>query len=169
MAHGRGVGPLDSNGTSYEDPVHAPAEQAGHPDHRQGRGPEEVGGLMVEHDRAGAGRGQEQAGGDDGVQEAVLVQDLPLPAAMRGPHQRLRPPREQWIVRDKPADDGLAEPEQPAVAVEPEPTESFQDAAAHSSLLTGLVQSCMAGLARSLLWPEGSKGYDFWAEKYYKF
>ena len=122
MAHGRGVGPLDSNGTSYEDPVHAPAEQAGHPDHRQGRGPEEVGGLMVEHDRAGAGRGQEQAGGDDGVQEAVLVQDLPLPAAMRGPHQRLRPPREQWIVRDNPADDGLAEPEQPAVAVEPEPT-----------------------------------------------
>ena len=80
-----------------------------------------VGGLMAQDNRATAGRGQEEAGGaDDGAQEAALVHNLHLPAAMRGPRQRQRPPCEQWIVREALADDVHPGPAQPAAAVEPE-------------------------------------------------
>ena len=72
--------------------------------------------------REGADNAQGEVEGVDD-QQAVQVQYLPLPAAMHGPRQRRRPPREQLILRQPPA--GEPDLVQPAAAAQPQPTQAL--------------------------------------------
>ena len=88
---------------------------------------EEEGGDGIEADMADiVGEGADNAQGEvEGVddQQSVQVQYLPLPAAMHGPRQRRRPPREQLILRQPPA--GEPDLVQPAVAAQPQPAQAL--------------------------------------------